>query len=427
VRGGADAETDAAAGTAVDAAGGDGAVADAATDAHAGICPPGSPGPAGAVDEAFAVTFDGVDDMARLGWGDRALFRAGDPISVMGWVNPTFVDGYDTIVARPSPCGNSGNFMVDLNGGALRFCYVNATHTASHCAPISTGAIPLGAWTHFAMTYRYGDFSSFRAWVDGALERGRVPRDHAGAAREPRRLDPRRVHRSARRRRAGALLPRASPRPRRSGALLLMATAGVLPRPHPVYSAARKGDPVAKDAQSFVETVKEWVGTLREDATTCKAVVAADDVSPAARRFAAAALNYLVTRLDLVPDHEPAIGAVDDAMAIRVALRYASDHGLDEGLDADVMVDAMRLANEADQIKGWLDADLDARFRKFVERQSELAVRGRTPEHIVKDAVARQRLFGEVDAELLRIPAAAFSDADAALRQFKSYLQTKLK
>jgi hypothetical protein len=163
---------------------------------------------------------------------------------------------------------------------------------------------------------------------------------------------------------------------------------------------------VAKDAWSFVETVKEWVGTLREDAATCKAVVDAADVNPAARPFAAAAPNYLVTRLEGGADHEPAIGAVDDAMAIRVALRYGSDHGMDERLDADVMVDAARLANEAEQIGGWLDADLDGRFRTFVERQAELAVRGRAPDHIVKDAVARKRRFGEVPPSAMQISSA---------------------
>jgi hypothetical protein len=118
-------------------------------------------------DGTGAFTFDGVDDSVHLGWGDRALFDAGETISVMGWVEPASSDGYDTVVARPAPCANGGNFMVDLNGGVLRFCYVDPTQTVSHCHPISTVAIPIGAWTHFAFTYRYGDPASFVAWVDG--------------------------------------------------------------------------------------------------------------------------------------------------------------------------------------------------------------------------------------------------------------------
>ena len=68
-----------------------------------------------------------------------------------------------------------------------------------------------------------------------------------------------------------------------------------------------------------------------------------------------------------------------------------------------------------------------AKSRKHCERQSEVAVRGRTPDLICRDADARKRLFEEVENELLRLPAATFEDPEAALRQLKSYLQTKLK
>ncbi|RMH38018.1 MAG: DUF1232 domain-containing protein [Deltaproteobacteria bacterium] len=183
---------------------------------------------------------------------------------------------------------------------------------------------------------------------------------------------------------------------------------------------------MAANAEALVDTIKEWVGSLREDVATCKAVVEAEAADPAARRFAATALNYLVTRLDLIPDHEPAIGAIDDAMAIRVCMRLASDHDLDKGLGADVLVEAMRLANEAERLDELLGEELAAAFRKHVERMSDDAVRGRTPEQIVEDAGARARLFEEVEADLLRMPPAAFGDAADVARQLTSYLKMKL-
>jgi len=184
---------------------------------------------------------------------------------------------------------------------------------------------------------------------------------------------------------------------------------------------------VSKTADKFASAVKEWSGSLREDVQTCKAIIESDGVDAVARRFAATALNYLVTRLDLVPDHEPTIGVIDDAMVLRICVSFATDHSVDEGLDSDVMVEAMRLSNEAEKLVDWLDADLYAKFRKYVERLSEEAVRGRTPDHIVKDAAARKQLFAEVENDLLRMPPASFSDPESALRQLNSYLQAKLK
>ncbi len=184
---------------------------------------------------------------------------------------------------------------------------------------------------------------------------------------------------------------------------------------------------MSETVDKFAETVKEWAGSLREDVETCKSIVETAGVDDDARKFAATALNYLVTRLDLVPDHEPTIGVIDDAMVLRVCVNFATDHNVDEGLDSDVMVEAMRLSNEAEKLVDWLDPELYAKFRKYVERLSDAAVRGRTPEHIVKDEQARKQLFEEVENDLLRMPAASFSDPASALRQLNSYLQTKLK
>lgn len=184
---------------------------------------------------------------------------------------------------------------------------------------------------------------------------------------------------------------------------------------------------MAESISEFLETAKEWAASLREDVATCKAIVETEAVDEDARRFAATALNYLVTRFDLVPDHEPTIGTVDDAMVLRICLNFAADHNVDDGLDSDVMVDAMRLSNEADRVGAWLESELYAKLRKHVERLTTEPVRGRTPDHVVKDAVARKRLFEEVESELLRMPPAAFKDPQGALRQLKSYLLTKLK
>ncbi len=185
---------------------------------------------------------------------------------------------------------------------------------------------------------------------------------------------------------------------------------------------------MSENADKFAKTVREWVGSIREDVETLKAVVeAGDKVDKDARKFAATGLNYLITRFDLVPDHEPTIGIIDDVMAVRVCASLATDHNADEGLDADTMVDLARLANEADKIRTFLDPELAAKFKKNVERRVDEPVRKRTPELLVNDAEAQKRMLEEVDEELLRMPAASFGDAEAVLRELSSYLQAKLQ
>lgn len=176
----------------------------------------------------------------------------------------------------------------------------------------------------------------------------------------------------------------------------------------------------------MIDTVKEWVGSIREDVETVKDVVGNAEVDRAARKLAAAALNYLVTRMDLVPDWEPTIGVIDDALVLRACMALASEHDVVKGLDAETLVAVGRLTNEADSISKLIGADLYAKLKKHCARLSDEPVRGRTPGHVVDDADARAALFREVGDELLRMPAATFAEPEAVKRQLTSYLKTKL-
>jgi uncharacterized membrane protein YkvA (DUF1232 family) len=175
-----------------------------------------------------------------------------------------------------------------------------------------------------------------------------------------------------------------------------------------------------------LERIKEWVDSLRQDIETVKTVVANEAVDDDARKFAAAALNYLVSRMDLVPDWNQDIGVIDDVLVLRVTFDLASAYGLDEDLDAATLVDVGRLTNDVEAIERFLGPELYARLRKHCARLSEEAVRGRTPEAIVGDPEARAALYAEVDDELLRLPAASFGNPEAVAVSFKAYLAHKL-
>ena len=74
------------------------------------------------------------------------------------------------------------------------------------------------------------------------------------------------------------------------------------------------------ELSEHIDVFKEWVRTLREDIETLKTVIENEKVDEDARKFAACALNYLVTRMDLVPDWEESIGVLDDAMVLRICI-----------------------------------------------------------------------------------------------------------
>lgn len=174
-----------------------------------------------------------------------------------------------------------------------------------------------------------------------------------------------------------------------------------------------------------IDVVKEWVESFREDIETVKAVCDAEAIDEDARKFAASALNYLVSRLDLVPDWNDTIGVIDDVMVLRICLNLASVYGLDD-LPTDAMVGAMKMSNDAERIEAFLGEDLFARFKKHCARLVDESVRGRNADKIIGDAEERAKLYEEVEEDLKKMPAAKFEDAEQVELKLKSYLHAKL-
>ncbi len=176
-----------------------------------------------------------------------------------------------------------------------------------------------------------------------------------------------------------------------------------------------------------IEIFKEWLDSLREDVEAIKVVLESEAVDIHARTYAASALNYLVARMDLVPDWNHTIGVLDDVFVLRVCMERASAYNMDEGIeDTDVMVRLARMGNEVGTIEEFLGEDLYLKLRKYCSRLGDDEVRSRTSKSIVEDAEIRKTLYGDVADELARIPAARFKDPDAMMVHFKSYLHHKL-
>jgi uncharacterized membrane protein YkvA (DUF1232 family) len=175
-----------------------------------------------------------------------------------------------------------------------------------------------------------------------------------------------------------------------------------------------------------IETFKGWADTFRQDVDALKAVVESKGADTESRQLAAGALGYLVTKMDLVPDHNEGIGIMDDIMVLRVCAQMAStSHKLGD-LPAASEVAIGRMSNEAEKITAFLGASIYDKLKQYCSKLGENPVRGRTPAQIVDDDAARTALYAEIDDELKRsVPVVVTDPADAELR-LKAYLTHKL-
>lgn len=177
----------------------------------------------------------------------------------------------------------------------------------------------------------------------------------------------------------------------------------------------------------YMNTFREWTSTLREDVETLKRVVEATAADREARRYAAAGLNYLLTRMDLVPDWEESIGILDDVLVIRILADLALQKGADEHVATEVQVELARLHNEAERGREYLGTDLWGKFGQHVAQLIDSSVRGRSPAILVDDEDARGSAYKELEEHIKSMPVHSFSDADDVGLKFKSYIQHKLK
>ena len=172
--------------------------------------------------------------------------------------------------------------------------------------------------------------------------------------------------------------------------------------------------------------LSEWAGNLRADVEATWTLVQDERLMQPGRRYLATALSYILTQLDLIPDHEKA-GAVDDALVIRVAFGLAAEHAAK--LDTKGASEFARLTNDEEVAREFLGEQLFARLRRYVLDFADKPVRGRTADQIVSDPKARADVRRELDQALKKIKDPMTVD-DATAKQLevtvKSYLEMKL-
>ena len=177
---------------------------------------------------------------------------------------------------------------------------------------------------------------------------------------------------------------------------------------------------------AHIDAFKGWAESIRQDIDAHKALLGSDKADTDSRKLAGAALLYMVSRMDLIPDWNEGIGVIDDVMVLRVCAQLTQGHergklpgGADAALD--------RMANEADKITAFLGGAIYDKLKSYCAKLVDQAVRGRTPMQLVEDEALRKALWSELEDELKQsVPIVINDPVDAELR-LKAYLTHKLQ
>jgi len=172
---------------------------------------------------------------------------------------------------------------------------------------------------------------------------------------------------------------------------------------------------------------QEWTTQLPSDVHATLDLCGSEAIAPPGRRFLAGALNYILTQLDLIPDHQKA-GAVDDAFVIRVSYGLAAEHAGSASTKESAHIG--RMTNEEDEIRAFLGDAMFAKLRRYVIELADKPVRGRTTDQIASDGKVRAQMKGELaeaGKKLKAVQALTDDEAQQIEVSVKSYLSMKLK
>src|SRR5688572_4117738 len=150
---------------------------------------------------------------------------------------------------------------------------------------------------------------------------------------------------------------------------------------------------------AHIDVFKGWAETIRQDIDAYKTLLESTKADAASKKLAGAAMLYMVSRMDLIPDWNEGIGVIDDVMVLRVCAQLTATHNRgDLPTSADVAFE--RMANEAEKITDFLGGPLYDKLKSYCSKLGEVAVRGRSPQQLIDDEKLRKALYAEVDDEL---------------------------
>ena len=175
-----------------------------------------------------------------------------------------------------------------------------------------------------------------------------------------------------------------------------------------------------------IETFRSWAETVRVDVDAFKQLLESSTADNASRQLAAAALGYLISKMDLIPDWNEGIGMIDDVMVLRVCGLLTQGHPHGE-LPTSAEASLGRLSNEAEMISEFLGQAIFEKFKVHCAKLVDQPVRGRTTAQLLADPQLRTALYAEVAEELQKSVPIVIADVEEAQVRLKSYLTQKLR
>ena len=115
---------------------------------------------------------------------------------------------------------------------------------------------------------------------------------------------------------------------------------------------------------AHIDVFKGWAETIRQDIDAFKTLLESSKADTASKKLAGAALLYMVSRMDLIPDWNEGIGVIDDVMVLRVCAQLTATHNRGD-LPASADVALERMANEAEKITAFLGGPLYDKLKAY--------------------------------------------------------------
>jgi len=178
---------------------------------------------------------------------------------------------------------------------------------------------------------------------------------------------------------------------------------------------------MAEEQALFAPEFKRWADAFASDARLFCALVEETRLPADVRRIAAGALNYMLLQMDVVPDHVPVLGVLDDAMVLRVAAALIVERDA-PGTPAELG----RLANDDEKVQRFLGKDDYATLRALVTGLEGREVRKRTPAAVVDSDKERRHLIQEIETQLGAVRGGTLEDPAKLERDLRSYFKAKL-